>query len=210
MKKLFLILLFVPVVFSCSKDDNSSPVYLDDNGVTIKCPDANVGDKGTVNEKEYTVVDEAKLRDMVSKDEDVTCVCTSKVTDMTGKDDGFGFITSSFNQEIGNWDTSNVTNMRRMFSGANIFNQDIGNWDTSKVTDMSWMFNQAFRFNKGIGNWDTSNVINMIGMFTYAISFNQNLKKWCVIKIISEQTGFGFYSKLTEVNEPVWGTCPND
>jgi surface protein len=48
---------------------------------------------------------------------------------------------NEFNQDISNWDVSNVTDMRRMFSGCFRFNQDIGGWDVSKVTDMQEMLN---------------------------------------------------------------------
>ena len=48
-----------------------------------------------------------------------------------------------FNQDISNWDVSNVTDMRSMFYVAQSFNQDIGSWNTSNVTDMSYMFYDA-------------------------------------------------------------------
>ena len=34
----------------------------------------------------------------------------------------------SFNQNISNWDISNVTNMKWMFSMATSFNQDLSSW----------------------------------------------------------------------------------
>ena len=45
-----------------------------------------------------------------------------------------------FNEPIGSWNVSKVTNMRCMFSGAAAFNQDIGSWNVSEVTDMEGMF----------------------------------------------------------------------
>jgi surface protein len=46
----------------------------------------------------------------------------------------------TFNQNIGGWNVSNVTNMRAMFSDAGSFIQDIGNWDVSNITPISFMF----------------------------------------------------------------------
>ena len=77
---------------------------------------------------------------------------TSEVTDMS-----FLFCHDiNFNEDISKWDTSKVTNMSDMFLGANTFNQHIGNWDTSSVTNMNRMFHGAKNFNQPIENWDTS------------------------------------------------------
>ncbi|CAL6304401.1 unnamed protein product [Bathycoccus prasinos] len=36
---------------------------------------------------------------------------------------------TSFNQDIGSWNTAEVTRMNSMFSIASAFNQDIGSWN---------------------------------------------------------------------------------
>ena len=43
--------------------------------------------------------------------------------------------------------------MSYMFQGSTAFNQDIGNWDTSKVIDMKYMFFQATAFNQNLSGW---------------------------------------------------------
>ena len=42
----------------------------------------------------------------------------------------------TFNEQINNWDTSNLTNMEEMFSGAESFNRNIGDWETSNVDSL--------------------------------------------------------------------------
>jgi len=75
---------------------------------------------------------------------------------------------------ISNWDTSNVTNMRGLFSASHRFNQPLY-WDTSKVEDMSFLFSQCERFNQVI-EWDTAKVKTMRQMFFYCPRFNSAVR----------------------------------
>ncbi len=97
----------------------------------------------------------------------------SGVTDM-----GSMFAGTSFNQDISRWDVSSVTDTSNMFSGSS-FNQDISNWDVSSVTDMQGMFARTY-FNQDIGDWDVSGVKDMHWMFDSATSFNQSIGDWDV------------------------------
>ena len=194
--------------FGCGE----APIYVAENGVTIKARDwAEVGTKWTLEDIEYTVVDETTLRQLVNNNDDVTKVVTTFVTDMSR----LFYNKNTFNQDIGSWDISNVISMSETFGYAEIFNQDIGFWDTSSVvttsnmflraytfnqdieswntaniTDMSGMFYLARLFNKPIGAWDVSNVNNMSGMFSSADNFNQNISQWDVQNVQSMQGMF--------------------
>ena len=64
---------------------------------------------------------------------------------------------SSFDQDLSNWNVSNVINMESMFRGASNFNQSLNNWDVSNVTDMSGMFMNAESYNQDLSSWDVSN-----------------------------------------------------
>ena len=63
---------------------------------------------------------------------------------------------SAFNQDIGSWNTAQVTDYDSMFYSASAFNQDIGSWNTEQVTDMGYMFYSASAFNHDISSWTGS------------------------------------------------------
>jgi len=96
---------------------------------------------------------------------------SSKVGERPGLED----VLENFNEDIGHWNVSNVTNMEKMFLGAIKFNQDISRWDVSNVTNMEGMFQHAVCFNQDIGRWNVSNVTNMRAMF---FSWRVNIGGW--------------------------------
>ncbi len=65
---------------------------------------------------------------------------------------------------IEKWNTSNVTYMGYVFSGAKHFNHNINDWNVSNVTDMQGMF-ESTPFNQSLDKWDTSNVKCLIDIF---------------------------------------------
>lgn len=75
-----------------------------------------------------------------------------------------------------------MTNMQRMFRRATAFNQPLGKWNMSSVTDMYGMLSIGF-FNHDISSWDVSRVTDMDGVFQNAIEFNQPLASWDVSKV---------------------------
>ena len=83
--------------------------YLAENGVTVMCPDGDVGQKGEVSGIVYTKRSRSQIKALVvAKDyASLTTTCTSGVRNMTS-----------------------------MFSEATAFNEDISSWDGSSVTDM--------------------------------------------------------------------------
>lgn len=94
------------------------------------------------------------------------------------------FASRNFNQNIGSWNTTNVTSMIQVFAsavGVMQFNQNIGSWNTSSVISMTGMFSSSggtSAFNQDISSWNTSSVTNMARMFENAIAFNQNIGNW--------------------------------
>jgi surface protein len=86
-----------------------------------------------------------------------------------------------------------------MFQNAFAFNQNIGGWNTGNVTTMSGMFStmgflqpgQVMSFSNGsnpsIQNWNTANVTNMSRMFFNASNFNQNLGNWTLNAAVNLQ-----------------------
>ena len=54
--------------------------------------------------------------------------------------------------------------MTAMFNAVAVFNQDLSNWNVSNVTSMAEMFNGASAFNQNLGAWDVGNVGGMSNM----------------------------------------------
>ena len=86
---------------------NSGNIYFD-NG-TCKCPNATVGDTDVINGVTYTAVNNSTIGGQANNGN--INLCTTLVNSMQNLFSG----KANFNSDIGFWDTSNVTNMDRLF-----------------------------------------------------------------------------------------------
>ena len=206
---------------------NCDVVYLRENGITIKaCESANVGDVGTIDGIEYTVVSEASLRQMIENNADISSVCTSRVTSMEElfyQNSLFSqdistwdvsnvtnmskmFEESTFNQDISNWDVRNLTNAYAMFKDNSVFNQPLENWNVGNVSKMGRMFEGNSAFNQPINNWNVSNVTEMWYMFLNASNFNQNTEDWDVSNVL-ECNSFSSNTPQWTLPQPNFTNC---
>ena len=64
--------------------------------------------------------------------------------------------------------------MSSMFKDCVIFNQNIGLWNTSTVTNMTYMFFNAPAFNQNISGWIVTNVTNFTSFKDFSGLINTN------------------------------------
>ena len=193
-------------------------IYLHENGVTVVATDeAKRGKVYELNGEEYYIargVSDIK-RIVDSGEYPLNRVVTSKLTTLNYLFQIRGgwnnrAVPENFNDDITNWDTSNVTEMKEVFSGWPTFNQDISNWDTSKVESMHGMFKTSKKvgnyysgdssFDQDISKWDVSNVVDMSEMFLGATSFNQDISNWDVSNV--ENMDYMFSGAIS-FNQPI-------
>jgi surface protein len=100
--------------------------------------------------------------------------------------------TSTFHEDLNNWDTSSAVTMFGMFAYANAFNGNISSWNLSSVTNTSDMFYRAnlFRGGNDVLQWDVSRVQSMAYMFAYAVNFIGNISLWNTSSVIELQSTF--------------------
>ncbi|WP_405735364.1 BspA family leucine-rich repeat surface protein [Bifidobacterium sp.] len=97
---------------------------------------------------------------------------------------------------LANWNVSQVTNMRSMFSNCTGLSDlsDLANWNVSNVTNMNSLFSNCTSLSNlsGLANWNVGNVTDMSGLFSRCTSLSNlsALANWNVGNVTSMSSLF--------------------
>ena len=132
--------------------------------------------------------------------ENINLLDTSNVTNMSRMFFGCSGLTSL---DVSKFDTSQVTNMSSMFSGcSSLTNLDVSNFDTSEVTNMSSMFSGCRSLTGlDVSKFDTSKVTDMGYMFEYCSKLTSlDVSNFDTSKVTDMGYMFQFCSELTSLD----------
>ena len=119
---------------------------------------------------------------------------------------------------LGNWETNQITDMTSMFFKCReLTTLDISNWDTSNVSSFKTMFSDdgagLMKLTQlDLNSWNTGSVTNMMGMFEGCGKLaSLDLSNWNVSNVTDMSYMFADCEDITEINISGWNTsiCQN-
>ena len=96
-----------------------------------------------------------------------------------------------FNDNINDWDVSNVITMERMFNLCEEFNQPLDKWDTKNVRNIRRMFHKCYQFEQDISCWTFNDLFECKEAFKYT----QCKKPFSTGDLCSNKYRYGVYSR---------------
>ena len=85
---------------------------------------------------------------------------------------------TSYNNDLTNWNTENVTDMNGTFNGCTVFNGDLSSWNTENVITFRDTFRNTAFNNDSLANWNTENVTSFLSTFYGCSDFNGDITNW--------------------------------
>ena len=107
------------------------------------------------------------------------------------------------NLDLGDFNTSNVTNMNCMFSNCrSLMSLDLSSFNTSKVTNMGYMLSNCYSLtNLNLSSFNTSKVTNILQMFSYCESLTSlDLSSFNTSNVTNMYGMFEYCSTLTSLD----------
>ena len=132
---------------------------------------------------------------------EIAKINTSNLTNL----DRMFYNAKNANTDLSDWDVSNVNHMLYTFYRINWKNIDLSKWDTSKVNNMNCMFQGATVENIDLSNFDTSKVTSMEAMFWDSRAKNINVGNFDTSNV-TNMKGMFFNITASNIDVSKWNT----